>query len=670
MKNKQSISFYIFILFTCLLQIFSCSDKNEKQAVKPWHHKDVIGEKYKWLLNSDNYEGANYFTTFKKYYNDFFNTGHSDSALFCLLAYGEMLDQNYIYDSFYLNTAEYHLQKNEPISTVNGELIKLYYYIGSQYETNSENKLAEDWYNRALKHPDILPRTRVKCLGMLSEVYESNNQYDKAIELQFERLEFYRKENDTINTGVTYSNIAGLYNGSQAYQNALTNIGIALKYSRLKNDTNTLIPMLTNYFIYEKNAARNFVFTPKHILVLKELNTICDSYSRLSPYNEWVRQDINFNYYYNLNKVDSMKYTLDKISEVVNIINSPSITHKYKFLSSQYQLKTGKIDLKESELIDIARTYEEKELWWEAATSYVMLLDLTESKGEHKKALEYLRKVNEIERRKTELNNKGQLLDLEIKYQTEKKNEELILQAEKLKSKQRDIVLLALLLVILVLLFFVYFIKQKEKIILEKRKTEALFTQQLMENTEEERKRIAKDLHDSIGHELLNIKNSISSNLQFSEKEIDHIIGEVREISRNLFPVMFEEIGLKLSLEQLAISTEKSSGLFISHELQYTPERLNMKQELNIYRIIQEAITNTLKYAEAKSAKIIIEEDNEQISIEYMDNGKGFLVDETLKSGKAFGLISMQQRTIALKGKIEINSGNEGTRIKLIIPSN
>jgi signal transduction histidine kinase len=98
-----------------------------------------------------------------------------------------------------------------------------------------------------------------------------------------------------------------------------------------------------------------------------------------------------------------------------------------------------------------------------------------------------------------------------------------------------------------------------------------------MGNTKDERKRIAKDLHDNIGHELLNIKNSTHSNLHFNEKEIDHIIGEVREISHNLFPVMFEEIGLQLSLEQLAISSTKNTDLYISTDINYEAGLLNPK---------------------------------------------------------------------------------------------
>ncbi len=671
MKSHTYIKQAITILYLCIVigLLHSCGPKSDsKQEKKPWHHKEKMPQKFKWFLNADNYTDSNYKERFQKYYHEFLAQNYTDSALYCLLTYGEMIDQNYIYDSFYLKTAQEHLKKFEPISTVNGELIKLYYYIGSQYETNSEYPQAEKWFNNGINHPDILPKTRIKCLGMLSEIYEGNNQAEKAIELQFERLEFYQKEKDTINMGVTYDNIAGIYNSTHAYQNAKKYCNLAIKYSRQKSDTNTLIPLISNYFIYYKNADDSFVFNQKHKLMLNEMNAICDAYSKLSPYNEWVRQDINFYYYYKENNSDSMKYTLNKIEKVVNIINSPSITHKFKFLNSIYQQKIGIKGLNEKELLQMANTYEKKEIWWEAWRTNIMLLELAENKGEYKKAIEYLRKIHDIERKRTDLNNKGQLLDLEIKYNTAKKDQEILIQVEKLKTKQRDIGLLLAGLVIAVLSFLVYFIWQKKKLISEKRNNENLFTQKLMENTEDERMRIAKDLHDSVGHELLSIKNSIHNKFQFTEDKIDIVLNEIREISRNLFPVMFEEIGLKISIEQLLEKIKQSDNFYIGSEINYLPNSLPVKVELQVYRIIQEALNNTRKYAKAESAFVSIKQEKDAVWVEIKDNGQGFDVAEVLKSGKAFGLLTIQQRCEALNSKANISSNKNGTNISFQIP--
>jgi two-component system, NarL family, sensor kinase len=647
---------------------FSCNEGNEKkQDKKPWHHKDVIPVKLKWFLNSNNYTDSNYKERFKTYYQEYLSQNHTDSALYCLLVYGEMLDQNYIYDTLYLYTAKEHLKKYESVSTEEGEIIKLYYYIGSQYEANSEYKLAEQWFNNGLKHPDVLPKTKIRCVGMLAQTFLNTNQPEKALPLQLERLKFYEKEKDTVNVGVAFANLASTYNVLNAHQIAIEHISKSIRYSRLKHDTNTLIPYITNYFTYKKNADDNFKYIQKDKELLSELNLICDTYINLSPYNDWVRLDINFHFYWKENMADSMKATIEKMEVINKILNNPSFENKLKYLNSRYNHKIGNAIINEKELIKMAEYYAKNEIWWEAWRTNIMLYEAAENKGDYKRGLQYFKNIYDIEIKRLRQNAKGQVYELDVKYQTAKKDQEILIQAEKLKIKQQNIGLLIAGLVIAVLAFVIYLIWQKQKLITQKRKNETLFTQKLMENTEEERMRIAKDLHDSIGHELLNVKSAISNKLQFTEDKIDHILAEVREISRNLFPVMFEEVGLKISVEQLIEQIIKSDGLFVIGDINYIAGTLDTKAELNIYRIIQEALSNVRKYAQAQSAKVSINQTNNVIDIQIMDNGKGFDVMEVLKQGKAFGLMSINQRCLALKSAVSIESGASGTVISFQI---
>ena len=666
-SNTKIIVLILFSVFMVLMH--SCNQDNQsKQEKKPWNHKDMMPQKLKWFLNADNYTDSNYKERFEKYYTEFLAQKHTDSALFCLLAYGEMIDQNYLFDTFYLKTAQEHLKRFEPISTENGELIKLYYYIGSQYEANSELKLAEDWFNRGIKHPKIQAKTKIKCLGMLAQIFLSNNQPEKALPLPLERLTFYENEKDTVNMAVAIANIASTYNVLNANQIAIEHIKKSISYARLKHDTNTLIPFITNYFIYKKNADDNFKYIENDKKLLRELNLICDTYSNLNPYNDWVRLDINFHYYWKENMADSMKATLEKLEGVTKLLNNPSFDNQLKYIHSRYDNKVGNQIGNEKELIEMAESYEKNEMWWEAWRTNIMLFDAAEKKGDYKNALKYYEKTYDIEIARLRLNNKGQIYEMEVKYQTEKKNQEIAIQNEKLKTKQRDIGLLLASLIIVALSFLVYFIWHKKKTISEKRKNESQFTQQLMDNTEEERMRIAKDLHDSIGHELLSVKNAISNKLQFTEEKIDHMLSEVREISRNLFPVMFEEVGLKISIEQLAQNILQTDNFYVGCELNYTAKTLDVKAELQVYRIIQEALTNTRKYANAKSAKVSLSQNDAGVYVEIRDNGKGFDVAQVLKSGKAFGLLAINQRAKALNSKVSIESSASGTTISLSIP--
>ncbi|MCF8254698.1 MAG: sensor histidine kinase [Bacteroidia bacterium] len=655
------------LIFLLSISVFSCT-QNPKAEPKPWHHKEVMPQKLKWFLNSDNYTDSNYIGRFQSYYSQFLEEGHTDSALFCLLVYGEMIDQNYLYDTFYLKTAINHLNRFEPNSEVPGELTKLYYYIGSQYESNSDYDLAIDWYNKGIENPLALPKTKIRCKGMLAQIYNELNKPEKALELQLERLNYYEKEKDTVNIGVAYISIAGVYNVLNAHQLALDYSLKAIKYSRLKNDTNTLIPYITNYITYKKNSETEFKITEEILEYQRELNAICASYSRLSPYNEYVRLDINFDIYYKQKNWDSVRSTLNQLHEVNRVLNNPSFIRQTKYLEYRYNSHRG-VEIKNTkEMEEIAKNYEERDMLWEARGAFINLYEYERKRQNYEKALDHFDKIYDIEVEWVRANTKGQIYEMDVKYQTEKKNQEILIQAEQLKIKQRNIILLLTTLIIIALSFLVYYLWQKEKSIAEKRKYESQFTQKLMENTEEERMRIAKDLHDSVGHELLSIKNALSNKLQFTEEKIDHILAEVREISRNLFPVMFEEIGLKISVEQLAESIFNTDNLYVSHDVNYIAGTLDVKSELQVYRIIQEALNNTRKYAQAKSAKISIQQTKNFITIEIKDNGKGFDVMEVLKSGKSFGLLAINQRSKALKASVATESNSKGTTISLEIP--
>jgi signal transduction histidine kinase len=193
------------------------------------------------------------------------------------------------------------------------------------------------------------------------------------------------------------------------------------------------------------------------------------------------------------------------------------------------------------------------------------------------------------------------------------------------------------------------------------------FTQQLLQNTEQERSRIAGELHDGITHELLTLKNTLHNGINFSEIKIDRIINDIRRISRNLHPVMLDKIGLKLSIENLCGRYMKDERLFVMTDINYD-KQLSPGGELQLYRIIQEALNNIEKYAGAHAARIVVEPQGHLLIVSIKDNGKGFDVPETLSDGSAFGLYSIIERSKALGGKASISSGADGTNIRIEIP--
>lgn len=197
---------------------------------------------------------------------------------------------------------------------------------------------------------------------------------------------------------------------------------------------------------------------------------------------------------------------------------------------------------------------------------------------------------------------------------------------------------------------------------------QAQFTRQLLENIEDDRGRIAIDLHDSVSHDLLLLKQSIRKEITGPDvgDKIDNIINGIRQISRNLHPVMLDKIGLGLSLETLCEQFMQHETMYVSHDIQYQ-NTLSKPAELQLFRIVQEGLTNALKYSKAEAVKVVLAPSGHSLRLEIQDNGKGFEVEKALEGGKAFGLHSIIQRAKAIGGKAEIKSGAGGTTIGVMV---
>jgi signal transduction histidine kinase len=199
------------------------------------------------------------------------------------------------------------------------------------------------------------------------------------------------------------------------------------------------------------------------------------------------------------------------------------------------------------------------------------------------------------------------------------------------------------------------------------------FAQQLLATQEEERQRIAKDLHDSVGQNILFIKNQLLSKEKDDDKllkSIDTAIEEVRNISKDLYPNQLQKYGLASAVDALSEQVKDSTGIFISSDLQGIDEALNKNVQINFYRIIQEFVNNTVKHADATAIRITTEQSAKELKLIVQDNGKGFDVAQLkTKANTSFGMLNMEERIKMLKGKVEIESEiGKGTKSVFTIP--
>lgn len=201
----------------------------------------------------------------------------------------------------------------------------------------------------------------------------------------------------------------------------------------------------------------------------------------------------------------------------------------------------------------------------------------------------------------------------------------------------------------------------------------------LFEGQEIERKRIAKEMHDSIGQLLASVKMSISALPDLTKKEqtkkigsIDNLLGsvieDVRRIYENLFPRVLQEFGLRMSLENLCDQIQDITNLKTNFEFVGKERKIEDQMANSIYRITQEAINNTIKYADATEIRVRLSYITNNVELTVQDNGKGFDASAH-DSTETHGLNNMKDRSEVLNGTFEIVSvQNEGTSIRVNIP--
>jgi signal transduction histidine kinase len=196
----------------------------------------------------------------------------------------------------------------------------------------------------------------------------------------------------------------------------------------------------------------------------------------------------------------------------------------------------------------------------------------------------------------------------------------------------------------------------------------------VMETQESERKRIAEDLHDSLGHLLSTAKMHLQSLPEDQKPRVDssmHLLNqaseEIRNITFNLMPRTLEEGGLIPALHELANKVSKAGVVHVNLQV-HNMDRfiLDKQSQFNIYRIVQEAVNNILKHADAKEISIQLIGQEDHLSIMIEDDGKGFDTT-TKKTGR--GLKNIVSRSLWLKGHLHIDSQpGRGTTITTEIP--
>lgn len=219
-------------------------------------------------------------------------------------------------------------------------------------------------------------------------------------------------------------------------------------------------------------------------------------------------------------------------------------------------------------------------------------------------------------------------------------------------------------------------IKMRDKLLefRNKENKNRINTKRLMvDGLENERRRLSRELHDGIGPLLTSLKfyieNRIESPTQKDEmkKILDATISEIRLMSNALMPSTLDDFGVGVALTNFVDNIKKTSGISIKFEdlTKEANSKITKNQAINMFRIGQELINNTLKHSKAKNIRITLSEFDDFISLFYFDDGEGFNIN-TVKLGS--GIINMKERVEICNGEIKIKSKRGNTTFEIELP--
>lgn len=267
---------------------------------------------------------------------------------------------------------------------------------------------------------------------------------------------------------------------------------------------------------------------------------------------------------------------------------------------------------------------------------------------------------------------------MQTKYESEKKDEEIAHQSEVIQKEKTIRYALAgvlVLLLVLSVLFYVWYkAKQQQKLQVALLKEKEKGIEAVINAQEEERQRIAKDLHDGIIQELTSLKLNLKKVFEKKENEatdkvfhqLEASTSELRDISHQMMPRALKDLGVVEAIEDMLNKSLDNTDINFNFETFGIKQRLKQNVEITLYRVCQELINNVVKHSDASEVSVQLFKAGNNITLIVEDNGKG-LGQNTKKDG--IGLLNISSRLDILKGKVNFEpSPNSGTLVTVNIP--
>jgi two-component system NarL family sensor kinase len=548
--------------------------------------------------------------------------------------------------------------------------------------TKGDYKLAMQQSNNALDAAIALKDSGliVNMLNNTGIVYQYLGQFDSQLDYSLQALAITERSKNMEKLAAMHHNVANAYLNLSQFRKSIDHCLLSLNfYQKIKSYEyiNRLYASLGQGYA-SLNLSDSALYYYK--IAIKESVKMNDKYAEAAIYGYMANVYADRKEFKEMQRVSEISFALTKELQSNQMLASSLCNIAY---ASYFNGDNTEAKKHITEALQIATRDSLKD---ELKNIYSVLSFIAARDGDFNTSLWAKKKNDSIQ--VTLLNEQviKTTSELERKYESEKKDKQIFLQQVQIQKRTFLNYSLMGSTVTLLVIFLLFYLSYEHKRKLQRQQIKELekerqltTVQAVLKGEEQERSRLAKDLHDGLGGMLSGIKFSFQTmkgnlimtpqNQQTFERSMDMLdssIKEMRRVAHNMMPESLVRFGLETALKDYCNDINSSGALQISYQ-SFGLEDYNFEQTMaiTIYRIIQELINNILKHAAAKTAIVQITKSDSLLAITVEDDGKGFdpgIFDQS----KGMGWINIRNRVDFLKGKLDVNSqAGHGTSVQI-----
>lgn len=602
--------------------------------------------------------------------------------------------------------AKAYLEKGKAFADKYPYMKAMYYsYLGNYY-LGIDNTKSEINYLKADKELSVFNtkeayQERAGAWHNYALVQQHQDDHKGALDALINHvLPLSKKAEDKIWLGTEYISIAAIFMNIKQYQKAIPYLNQGIEH--FQNAPRSQYFLLVNAYLTAADnysGLENYKLTKKYLDLAK---TLLDKSKNIVSHYRIEVFELDYykcatTYFVATKQHQKALQHADEAIKLAKELNDNYSLQEIAFDKHTILIEQKRYPEAEKILIDLVNLKETTSLTQNRLKTFDALANLYHTTGNMTKAYAWLKKSKSLGDSLSESKLKTDISNLEIKYKTAEKERKIVsLNAanENANNKIRQNLLLnwllglisLFLLVIIILGWFFY--RNSKKLAVQKelyhqqqlrdieRQRQIDVVQVMLETKEDEQNRVARDLHDGLGGMLSTAKvnlthytqeknNNTDVELENIVIQLENAITELRRIAHNMIPGMLLKLGLEAALRDLCdtLSTQNLDIVFQWLNIQAEPP---VQEQITIYRIVQEALANAVKHANAKNILLQCTQSEHIFFITIDDDGKGFNADKPV-TNQGMGLKNMKSRVEHLNGTIEILSkeNEQGTSINI-----